>query len=82
MSDSSLIGLYINRIEFYKNKIFILNQMNSHSNILCFDISCTFLFSIDRLGSGTDEYTYLGDFFIDRLQDRLILCNEPQYFMV
>ena len=78
---SGLLGLLAYRIEVFKDKIFILNQLASHKNVLCFDSSGRFLFVIDRLGLGPNEYTSLSDFFIDRKRENLILNTEnSRYF--
>ena len=74
-SDLCLIA-YIDRIEIWDGKIFILNSLQSHNNILCFDMQGNFLFSIDRMGNGPEEYTYLGDFLIDKRKGELVLMNE------
>jgi len=75
-TDSSLIGLQIEKVELYENKIFMLNRMYSHKNILCFDFDGNFLFKIDQIGHGPQEYTYLGDFFIDKPKERIIIQSE------
>jgi hypothetical protein len=64
-TDSSLIGRAIDGIEVWDDKLFIQNYLGSHTNILCFDLSGKYLFNIDRMGQEPEEYTYLGDFFID-----------------
>jgi hypothetical protein len=78
-TDSSLVGLYIKRTEIWNNKIFVLNAIQSHRNILCFDLSGKFLFKIDRMGQGPGEYTYLGDFIIDKHRDHLVTLNSPGF---
>jgi hypothetical protein len=80
-TDSSLIGKAIDGIEVYDDKLFIQNYLGSHTNILCFDLSGKFLFNIDRMGQGPDEYTYFGDFFIDEHLHHLVIINEPQRFI-
>lgn len=70
---SGLLGMMAMRIEVFQDKVFILNQLPSHKNILCFHHSGRFLFAIDRLGKGFGEYTFLTDFFIDRKSQTLIL---------
>ena len=80
-TDSSLIGLQIEKVEFYENKIFMLNRMYSHKNILCFDFAGNFLFKIDQMGHGPQEYTYLGDFFIDKLRERIIIQSENNRYL-
>lgn len=75
-TDSSLIGLAIDRMERYKGRIYILNQLQSHKNMICFDSSGNFLFNIDRIGRAPDEYTFLGDFFIDLNKKQLVLVSE------
>ena len=74
---SSLVGLSLGRMEIYKDKIFLLNQLSSRRNILCFNSNGNFLFAIDRFGEGSEEYTYLQDFFIDKNQDELVLICSP-----
>lgn len=80
-TDSSLIGLVIDRVECYKDRIYVLNQLQSHKNILCFDSLGHFLFSIDRIGRAPDEYTFLGDFFIDLNKEQLVLVSEAGRFI-
>lgn len=78
---SGLVGLSVRKIEYYQNKIFILNQLQSHRNILCFDNTGKFLFTIDKIGRGPGEYGYLGDFTINRKEGQIILClDERKYF--
>lgn len=77
---SGLLGLTALRIEVFQNKIFILNRLSSRSNILCFDSSGQFLFTIDKFGNGPEEYTHLGDFFIDRKNECLVLISEKGNF--
>jgi hypothetical protein len=78
-TDSSLVGLYIKRTEIWNNKIFVVNALQSHTNILCFDLSGKFLFKIDRMGQGPGEYTHLGDFIIDKHRDHLVTLNSPGF---
>jgi hypothetical protein len=80
-TDSSLIGLFIVRLEIWDDKMFILNIMPSHKNILCFDLSGKFLFKIDKMGQGSGEYSYLGDFFIDKFLDHVVIIAEPYRFL-
>ena len=79
-TDSSLIGIQIEKLEFFNNKIYILNRMHSHRNILCFSIDGKFLFKIDKIGHGPQEYSYLGNFFIDKLKQQIILHAENNQF--
>jgi hypothetical protein len=71
---SGLMGLMILRIETFQNRIYFLNQLSSHINILCFDNEGNYLFTIDRMSNGAEEYTYLGDFFINQKNEQLVLC--------
>lgn len=80
-TNSSLCGLVIMRIEEYKGKIYLLNRLASHANVLCFDLSGKLLFSIDKLGKGPGEYTYLGDIFIDDVGEYLILVSENNRYL-
>jgi hypothetical protein len=75
-TDSSLIGVMILKIEYYKDKFFVLNQLPSHRNILCFDTAGRFLYSIDKIGPGLHGYGYLGTFVIDKSEDLLVLALE------
>jgi hypothetical protein len=77
-TDASLVGSSIKRVEILDNRIFMFNQIQSHGNILCFDLSGKFLFKIDRMGQGPGEYTYLADFFIDKYRDHLVTLNFPE----
>jgi hypothetical protein len=83
VTDLSLFGIEIMKCEVYQDKIYLLNQKQSGKDLLCFNTDGKFLFSIDKNGNGSEEYTYLGDFFIDRQKDNLILsceANECMYF--
>jgi hypothetical protein len=79
-TDSSLVGLFISRIVVYDTKIFVLNEMQSHRNILCFDLSGKFLFKLDRIGQGPEEYSHLTNFLIDENLNHLITrCDGIRY---
>jgi hypothetical protein len=79
-TNSSLVGLFIDRIEIYGNKIFALNALQSHNNILCFDFSGKYLFGIDRRGQGPGEYEGLYDFLIDKNLHHLVLhCDDRRF---
>jgi hypothetical protein len=80
-TDSSLIGRIIDRMEISDSKLFIQNWLGTHANILCFDLSGKYLFNIDRMGQGTGEYTYLGDFFIDTNLQHLVLISDIRKFL-
>jgi hypothetical protein len=80
-TDSSLIGRLIDRIEICNGKIFIQNYLGSHTNIVCFDLSGKFLFNIDKMGQGPEEYAYLGDFFIDKNLQHLVFISENRRFI-
>lgn len=79
--DSSLIGLDVKRLECNADRIYLLNQMSTRSNLLCFDTTGTFLFRMDRMGNGPHEYVYLGDFFIDPRKKRIVLVAESGHFL-
>jgi hypothetical protein len=70
---SGLMGVGFCRIETFRDRIYFLNRLSSHKNILCFDNKGHYLFTIDRIGRGTEEYTYLGDFFINQKNEQLVL---------
>jgi hypothetical protein len=70
---SGLMGLMFFRIETFRDRIYFLNQLPSHINILCFDNEGHYLFTLDRKGNGPEEYTYLGDVFINRRNEQLVL---------
>ena len=74
---SSLVGLYVVKMEFYRDKIYLLNRLSSRKNILCFDSNGKFSFVIDRIGEGPGEYAYLQDFIIDSNREELILFCGP-----
>jgi hypothetical protein len=74
-TDLSLI-VRIKRLEIWNDKIFVLNELQSHRNILCFDLGGKFLFSIDRIGQGPGDYSYLGDFILDKNLNHLILVSD------
>jgi hypothetical protein len=71
--DSAWFGTSIKRIEKYQDKIFILNELQTRRNILCFDTNGRFLFNIDKSGRGPGEYTSLKDFLIDNFLNVLVL---------
>lgn len=79
--DSSLIGMDVKRLECKADRIYLLNQMNTRCNLLCFDTTGTFLFRIDRMGNGPQEYIYLGDFFIDPRKEQIVLIAESGHFL-
>lgn len=72
-NDSSLVGLEINKFELYKDRFFILNRMQTHSNLLCFNNKGDFLYKIDKIGNGPQEYSMLKTFWIDKSKDNLCL---------
>jgi hypothetical protein len=81
-ASDGLIGLDIQRMEIFDNKIFILNNLSSHNNILCFDKNTgSFLFKIDRMGQGPGEYIYLGDILIDKYKKQLVLASEAGRYL-
>lgn len=80
-TDSSLIGLTIDKVEYYKDRIYVLNQLQSHKNVICFDSSGHFLFNIDRIGRAPDEYTFLSDFFIDLNKEQLVFVSEAGRYL-
>jgi hypothetical protein len=75
-----LIGLYVNRIEVFEDKIFMFNERHAGPNILCFHSSGRFLFNIDWLGTGPQEYTILNDFFIDEKSENVVLSTQRRSF--
>lgn len=75
-NDSSMFGLEIRRMEMHQGKLFLLNINQSGKSILCFNTNGDFLYSIDRMGSGPGEYTFFGDYFIDREKNYLIIIGE------
>ncbi|MDR0560734.1 MAG: 6-bladed beta-propeller [Prevotellaceae bacterium] len=81
-SDNSLFGLEIQRIEHCKDRLYLLNRIGARKNILCFDSVGKFLFVIDRLGGGPEEYTYLEDFFIDTQNDNIVLKIESGWMFL
>jgi hypothetical protein len=72
-NDHSLIGVTVNKIVKYQNKLFLLNVTRKGNNIICFDTTGHYLFTIDKLGSGPAEYTSLKDIFIEKDDGHLIL---------
>lgn len=68
----------IDRISFYSNKIFILDRkLNS---ILVFrETNGSFLFKINNIGRGPDEYTGLMDFTIDEKNKHILLYTHRPY---
>ncbi|WP_313381508.1 6-bladed beta-propeller [Proteiniphilum saccharofermentans] len=81
-TDQGLTGLEISRMECIDDRMYLLNKMSSHSNILCFNKETgKFLFAIDRIGQGPDEYTYLGDFLIDYDRRNIVLLSENRRYL-
>jgi hypothetical protein len=74
--DSSLVGVRIPHLEFYKERFFVLDQMQSHKNILCFNKDGKFLYKIDKTGQGPQEYKSLKNFIIDKSNGLIILKLE------
>lgn len=60
----------------------MLNQVGSHANLLCFDTTGRFIYVLDRIGHGPQEYTYLGDFMTDLGSDTMVLATEKGKYMV
>jgi hypothetical protein len=81
LKDSSLFGTEIMMIEKYKDRIYLLNQIQRDKNILCFDTCGKFLFSIDRLGQGPGEYTFLSYFFIDTYLNNIVISSEKNKWL-
>ncbi|GHT78094.1 hypothetical protein FACS189464_0960 [Bacteroidia bacterium] len=79
-NESGLFGIMPLQIEATKDKIFVLNQLSSHCNILCFNHSGKFLFSIDKIGKGPEEYTMLCHFCISD-EDHLVLTADAGYYL-
>ena len=76
-TDRGLTGLHVTRIECFEDRIYLLNKMSSHSSILCFNKEDgRFLFVIDRIGQGPEEYSYLNDFLIDIDKRNIVLLSE------
>ncbi len=67
----------IDRISFYEHKIFILDRkLNS---VLAFKENGSFLFKINNIGRGPQEYSGLMDFTIDEKNKNIILCTHRPY---
>lgn len=75
-SDSSLIGLRITKMEYFDGKLYILNQLTSGKNVLCFNESGDFLYRVGQLGKGPGEYMYIEDIMIDPTRSRIILTSD------
>jgi hypothetical protein len=71
--DSAWFGLYISKIEIIDKKMFLLNQSQRGSDILCFDENGHFLFNIDKVGNGPGEYLSIIDFMVDRQLSTIVL---------
>ncbi|MDR1340803.1 MAG: 6-bladed beta-propeller [Prevotellaceae bacterium] len=87
LTDLSLIGKSIDRMEIWDGKLFMRNFIGmvvgkgAYFNILCFDLSGKSLYNIDRIGQGPGEYTCFFDFFVDENLQHLILVGENKRFM-
>ena len=75
-SDESLIGIDLRKLEVYNHRLYLLNSSHSSNNVLCFADDGKFLFKIDRIGDGPEEYAGLYDFFINKTTQQLLLLNE------
>ena len=64
------------------DKLFLLNQIASRTNLLCFDTTGRFVRLIDRIGYGPQEYTYLGDIIPTPDSNALILTTEKGKYLV
>lgn len=81
-TDSSLVGGIVINVKRSGNRLFMLNQVGSHANLLCFDTTGKFIYTLDRIGHGPQEYTYLGDFMTDPGSDTMVLATEKGKYMV
>ena len=69
-TDNCLINV-ISKVIPYKDRYYIFDSREHR--ILCFDNTGKYLFKYDKKGNGHDEYTYLDDFAIDRINEQIIL---------
>lgn len=78
----SLVGMMVMTLSRLDDRLFLLNKMVSRSNLLCFDTTGRFIYSIDRMGHGPQEYTYLGDFITNPDSAELVLTTEKGKYLV
>lgn len=81
-SDSSLVGVMVKDLKRSGDRLFLLNQMSSRANLLCFDTTGKFVRTIDRIGHGPQEYTYLGDFVAVPDSNAWVLTTEQGKYMI
>lgn len=72
--DDNLIGR-IDRIQVYKEKIFILDRFRA-KGVLVFDIEGKYLYRIGRVGKAPGEYQLPMDFTIDFYSKEVIVLND------
>lgn len=77
--DSAWFGIDIRKMEKYGTRFYFLNRTQSGNNILCFDEQGDFIFNMNHYGKGPGEYTYLGDFFIDRTRRNIVIVAHRQW---
>ena len=79
LSDESMIGT-IDKLEIYDDKIFILDWKTL--SLFVFDISGKYLFKINAVGQGPEEYAQLEFFGIDRENNQIVLADCWEYFVM
>ncbi len=78
-TDESIIG-GIDKLEVYKDRIYILDMMTS--SLFVFTIDGEFIYKINRIGAGPEEYIQLDFFSIDYENEHLVLTDLMSYWVM
>jgi hypothetical protein len=76
LTDESLIG-DIDKLDVFEDRIYIMDMQTS--SLFVFDINGKYLFKIDDIGQGPQEYIQLDFFDIDRKKRQLVLTDLMGY---
>ncbi len=79
LTDESIIG-GIDKLEVYKDRIYILDKMTS--SLFVFTIDGEFIYKINRVGGGPEEYVQLDFFSIDYENEHLVLTDLMDYWVM
>ena len=77
----SLIGDYINKIEFYNHNYYVVDRNNSSIN--CFDKHGKFKFKLKNIGKGPGEYIRFSDAVVNEFSGNIeLIANYGRDFMI
>jgi hypothetical protein len=79
LTDESLIG-EIDKLDVFEDRIYIMDMMTS--SLFVFDINGKYLFKINNVGQGPQEYIQLDFFDIDRKNRQLVLTDLMGYWIM